>query len=456
MALPSRPTAADLPALRARGALIVDIRPSAQRARDGELFGAVVIERNVLEWRLDPTSPDRLFEDLDEDREIVIVCDEGYASSLAAASLQQLGFRKATDLDGGIQAILARRNRGQGGAATAGLLGLVTILLATAALLVAGVGPATAQSEGALVGTFRVTGGSCSSGGSYFRMILPTGGAGGPFVSNADSSCPDKTFTALSPGTNGGLVTGSYQPEPTPAFDADGNGRSNGITQPATFFGVQFSTSTNSTDPQTGIGAPPPAIAADGSGNLSGSLDAFAASWNHQEFNQGSPKPGGGRPGLTSGPTGSYNASSGAFTLEWTSQIVGGPFNNFTGQWHLSGTFVPAAGSAGPAAAIPATGTSGPPAAATAPATRSAATPNAFAPGTPDPGLVAARGDVALPAPATPSAADGTRSVNTSFTRTTTPVPLWIGLVLLAIGAAIVASGFVGRAASRRFTGAGT
>jgi len=106
-ALPPRPTAGDLPGLRERGAVIVDIRPVKQRRRDGELAGAVVIERNELEWRLDPTSPDRIPEATDLDREIVVVCDEGYASSLAAASLQRLGLRRATDLDGGIQAVLA-------------------------------------------------------------------------------------------------------------------------------------------------------------------------------------------------------------------------------------------------------------------------------------------------------------------------------------------------------------
>ncbi len=105
-ALPPRPTAADLPALRARQALIVDIRPVEQRRRDGELAGALVIDRNVLEWRLDPTSPDRIPEASDTDREVVIVCNEGYASSLAAASLQRLGLHRATDLDGGIQAVL--------------------------------------------------------------------------------------------------------------------------------------------------------------------------------------------------------------------------------------------------------------------------------------------------------------------------------------------------------------
>ena len=107
--LPHRPTADELPNLLARGALVVDIRPVAQRERDGDLEGAVVIERNVLEWRLDPTSPNRIDEAADHEREIVIVCNEGYASSFAAATLQQLGLRRATDLAGGFQAVLAAR-----------------------------------------------------------------------------------------------------------------------------------------------------------------------------------------------------------------------------------------------------------------------------------------------------------------------------------------------------------
>lgn len=104
--LPHRPAATELPALRARGALIVDIRPVEQRARDGELAGAVVVDRNVLEWRLDPTSPYRIPQVTGPDQEVVVVCNEGYASSLAALSLQQLGLRRATDLDGGFQAVL--------------------------------------------------------------------------------------------------------------------------------------------------------------------------------------------------------------------------------------------------------------------------------------------------------------------------------------------------------------
>jgi|SRR5689334_20295372 rhodanese-related sulfurtransferase len=97
---------ADLDDERAAGALVVDIRPIEQRERDGELPGAIVIPRNVLEWRLDPTSANRIPE-ADADRRVIVVCDEGYASSLAAATLQDLGVSRATDLVGGYQAWLA-------------------------------------------------------------------------------------------------------------------------------------------------------------------------------------------------------------------------------------------------------------------------------------------------------------------------------------------------------------
>lgn len=105
--LPRRPRACELHQLLASGALLVDIRPAGLRERDGDLPGAVVVDRNQLEWRLDPTSPWRIPEITGADREIVLVCDAGYASSLAAATLQDLGLRRATDLDGGFQAILA-------------------------------------------------------------------------------------------------------------------------------------------------------------------------------------------------------------------------------------------------------------------------------------------------------------------------------------------------------------
>jgi rhodanese-related sulfurtransferase len=88
----------------AGGAMVVDIRPGELRARDGDLDGAVVIGRNVLEWRLDPTCRHRLPGMDDPARRIVIVCDEGYASSLAAAALKDLGLTNVTDLAGGYQA----------------------------------------------------------------------------------------------------------------------------------------------------------------------------------------------------------------------------------------------------------------------------------------------------------------------------------------------------------------
>ena len=110
--LPHRPTAAELPDLRTLGALIVDIRPVEQRTRDGELPGAVVVDRNVLEWRLDPTSPHRIPDVTGPDQPIVLVCNEGYASSLAALSLQKLGLAKATDLDGGFQGLLRLQRQG--------------------------------------------------------------------------------------------------------------------------------------------------------------------------------------------------------------------------------------------------------------------------------------------------------------------------------------------------------
>ena len=95
----------DLEAEAASGAVIVDIRPVDQRERDGDLPGALVIDRNVLEWRLDPTSPDKVPEATGPDVRYVIVCNEGYQSSLAAATLRQLGVSRATDLIGGFQAL---------------------------------------------------------------------------------------------------------------------------------------------------------------------------------------------------------------------------------------------------------------------------------------------------------------------------------------------------------------
>ncbi|MEU8072627.1 MULTISPECIES: rhodanese-like domain-containing protein [unclassified Micromonospora] len=85
------------------GALLIDTRTEAQRREEGELPGAIVIDRTVLEWRLDPASAWRIPEATGYDREIIVVCREGYSSSLAAASLQTLGLRQATDMVGGVR-----------------------------------------------------------------------------------------------------------------------------------------------------------------------------------------------------------------------------------------------------------------------------------------------------------------------------------------------------------------
>jgi rhodanese-related sulfurtransferase len=89
---------------QAQGALLVDTRTETQRAKHGEIPGALVIDRTVFEWRLDPTSPTRIPEAKDHQVRVIVICAEGYSSSLAAASLQDLGLINATDVIGGFRA----------------------------------------------------------------------------------------------------------------------------------------------------------------------------------------------------------------------------------------------------------------------------------------------------------------------------------------------------------------
>lgn len=111
-----RVAARELAACVASGALVVDIRPIDQRERDGSLPDAIAIDRNVLEWRLDPTSPFRI-EGVDSTRrQVIIVCNEGFSSSLAAATLRHLGVTRACDLRGGFQAWLRWSRSGGSGA----------------------------------------------------------------------------------------------------------------------------------------------------------------------------------------------------------------------------------------------------------------------------------------------------------------------------------------------------
>ncbi len=220
--------------------------------------------------------------------------------------------------------------------------------LAALALLAAGCGgdddTTAADAPAELVGLFRITAGACTpdgATGATFRMVQPGGTVDdGPFVTNGDSACDDKTWTPLAPGTDGGLRTGAYQPQLEPPFDGAGNSASAVITEPEPWFAVAFGLATNQRDPQTGSDAAEPTITRDGT-ILTGDLGALAASWNGQHFNQGAPKPDGGLPGATTAPTGTYDEATGAYSLDWTSQIVGGPFNNFAGVWHLEGVFEP-------------------------------------------------------------------------------------------------------------------
>jgi rhodanese-related sulfurtransferase len=88
----------------AAGALLVDTRPWEQRSRDGEVPGAVVIDRNVLEWRLDPASPWRIPQMTGYDVEVIVLCNQGYSSSLVADTLRTLGLHRAADVVGGFEA----------------------------------------------------------------------------------------------------------------------------------------------------------------------------------------------------------------------------------------------------------------------------------------------------------------------------------------------------------------
>jgi hypothetical protein len=225
---------------------------------------------------------------------------------------------------------------------------------------------------GELVGLFRLTPGAAKGGqitGTWFRMLQPGGDARhGPYMINADSPADGGQVTLLAPGTSGGLRTEGYQSQPTPAFAADGDSRADAITTPNRFFGVKFSISTNRVDPQTKAEVAPPTVTLRGR-KLSANLSAWSASWNNQNFNQGAPKPVSNTqakaPGqekaervwdwvagtyLDAAPkptvngsdaTGTFDPKTRAFVLQWTSHIQGGPFNGFTGLWHLEGIFEP-------------------------------------------------------------------------------------------------------------------
>lgn len=228
-----------------------------------------------------------------------------------------------------------------------GALGAAALLLLalTACGSDSGDGPAPADQGTELIGTFKLDPGRCvgdGAEGTYFQMINRGGtAADGPFFGNPDSPCSDKSLNPQTPGADGGLVTGGFQPGPDPAFDPDGGALASRIVKTGSFTAIPFGISTEKTDPVTKKKNPAPQIFVQ-DGKLTGQITAWTAAWNKLYFNQGSPKPDGSSPGMTVPVTGTYDAATGRFELSWVSQVVGGPFDQFAGAWHLTGTFVPA------------------------------------------------------------------------------------------------------------------
>lgn len=196
-----------------------------------------------------------------------------------------------------------------------------------------------------LVGLFRfdegVSNPDGSHSGTWFRMFTPSWK---PFI-NQDSRSRDKTYTLLRPGSDGGLRTDGYQDPASPLYDETGV-LSRKVVERERFFGAYFTIFTQSTDAvdgAAGLPTPVPEIFSK-DGRLSGQTTAWTANWNGGPlFNQGSPKPDGSLPGFTRPVDGTYDPVTRRFTIEWTSQIVGGGFNFYSGIWHLEGTFVPSA-----------------------------------------------------------------------------------------------------------------
>ena len=207
-------------------------------------------------------------------------------------------------------------------------------------------GSSTTTSDGAgpveveLAGTFTVAAGRCPDvetvAGTYFRMVEVGGTVtDGPFVPNPDSPCADNTYTPLTPGSDRGLIAGVHQPAPGRTFDDAGSARAGAIVEPFLFGGVGFGIATEATGAETGDALPPPALVVE-EDSITGQVSALTAYYAGEVFSQGAPPPGGSQPG----PTGTLNAVSGAYALEWSSVISGGVFNDRTGIWHLEGRFV--------------------------------------------------------------------------------------------------------------------
>ncbi len=212
---------------------------------------------------------------------------------------------------------------------TTGLLAVCTAAAAATALVGA---PSQAASSRTLNGTFKLQAGSYSGGkahGTWFRMIKGKG-----YLPNPDSRARDKSYTLGRPGKDGGLATGRFQENPSPAFDSNGNAKANRIIKPESYTAIRFSVATVKKDPQSKKTVAATSATVSGR-RLTVRIPGYTAVWNNQYFNQGAPKPN----GSGAAATGTYNAKTKHFVLTWTSKISGGPFDGYSGLWHLEGTF---------------------------------------------------------------------------------------------------------------------
>jgi hypothetical protein len=225
---------------------------------------------------------------------------------------------------------------------------IVPLSFAIVSLVALGATPALAAKKVELKGTLGISPGKPAPTalqkktkqkftGSYFRMILP--GGTDKFFLNNDSRASDKSYTLFRTGTDKGLKLGAFQNPPQPAFTANGFAQAKRIVQPETFAGIDFSITTAAQDAQTGAKDSVPRLFATGK-KLTGDLRAWTAGWNKIYFNQGAPKPNGTLPGFTKPVNGTYDPKTKAYEISWYSLIVGGPFNGFTGYWHLQGKVI--------------------------------------------------------------------------------------------------------------------
>jgi hypothetical protein len=150
--------------------------------------------------------------------------------------------------------------------------------------------------------------------GSYIRMGEPNG----KFFANPYSKDSNKTYTTILSATGGGLRTGVAQTAPSPAFDSKGNSLANSIITPTSFTGIRFGVVTTV----------PPTFSLSGD-KITGYLRHLYAQWNKQTFLQGNVV------------SGTYNGRTHAYSLSWATKVTSGPFVDYTGYWHLQGTFSP-------------------------------------------------------------------------------------------------------------------